>query len=141
MLLSQCDKDMILTIRKWSTEEACKLIFFLLFVTTNAPVQIINNKKYVHKKLIFSFPRYWSHTKTPLIFFLYFYARNIKPAAAMRMSSSSASYSPKLHTMCSPQLSADCGQDGTHSPLNTNRRQLYLKTQFVPHSKHFSSRL
>ena len=27
------------------------------------------------------------------------------------------------------------------SPLNTKRRPLYLKTQFVPHSKHFSSRL
>ena len=26
-------------------------------------------------------------------------------------------------------------------PLNTKRRLLYLKTQFVPHSKHFSSRL
>jgi len=26
-------------------------------------------------------------------------------------------------------------------PLKTNRRPLYLKTQFVPHSKHFSSRL
>ena len=25
--------------------------------------------------------------------------------------------------------------------LNTKRRQLYLKTQFVPRSKHFSSRL
>ena len=25
--------------------------------------------------------------------------------------------------------------------LNTKRRLLYLKTQFVPHSKHFSSRL
>ena len=27
------------------------------------------------------------------------------------------------------------------NPLNTKRRQLYLKTQFVPRSKHFSSRL
>ena len=27
------------------------------------------------------------------------------------------------------------------NPLNTKRRLLYLKTQFVPHSKHFSSRL
>jgi hypothetical protein len=27
------------------------------------------------------------------------------------------------------------------SPLNTKRRLLYLKTQFVPRSKHFSSRL
>jgi len=26
-------------------------------------------------------------------------------------------------------------------PLNTKRRLLYLKTQFVPRSKHFSSRL
>jgi len=26
-------------------------------------------------------------------------------------------------------------------PLNTKRRKLYLKTQFVPHSKHFLSRL
>ena len=27
------------------------------------------------------------------------------------------------------------------NPLNTERRLLYLKTQFVPRSKHFSSRL
>ena len=27
------------------------------------------------------------------------------------------------------------------SPLKTKRRLLYLKTQFVPRSKHFSSRL
>ena len=27
------------------------------------------------------------------------------------------------------------------TPLNTKRRLLYLRTQFVPHSKHFSSRL
>ena len=27
------------------------------------------------------------------------------------------------------------------NPLNTKRRPLYLKTQFVPRSKHFSSRL
>ena len=27
------------------------------------------------------------------------------------------------------------------NPLKTKRRPLYLKTQFVPHSKHFSSRL
>ena len=27
------------------------------------------------------------------------------------------------------------------NPLKTNGRLLYLKTQFVPHSKHFSSRL
>ena len=27
------------------------------------------------------------------------------------------------------------------NPLNTKRRLLYLKTQFVPRSKHFSSRL
>ena len=27
------------------------------------------------------------------------------------------------------------------SPLNTKSRLLYLKTQFVPRSKHFSSRL
>ena len=29
----------------------------------------------------------------------------------------------------------------TINPLNTKRRLLYLKTQFVPRSKHFSSRL
>ena len=27
------------------------------------------------------------------------------------------------------------------NPVNTKRRQVYLKTQFVPRSKHFSSRL
>ena len=27
------------------------------------------------------------------------------------------------------------------NPFNMKRRLLYLKTQFVPHSKHFSSRL
>ena len=30
---------------------------------------------------------------------------------------------------------------GYVNPLNTKRRPLYLKTQFVPHCKHFSSRL
>ena len=30
---------------------------------------------------------------------------------------------------------------GDFNPLNTKRRRLYLKTQFVPRSKHFSSRL
>ena len=30
---------------------------------------------------------------------------------------------------------------GEFNPLNTKRRPLYLKTQFVPRSKHFSSRL
>ena len=30
---------------------------------------------------------------------------------------------------------------GDINPLNTKRRLLYLKTQFVPRSKHFSSRL
>ena len=30
---------------------------------------------------------------------------------------------------------------GNINPLNTKRRLLYLKTQFVPRSKHFSSRL
>ena len=29
----------------------------------------------------------------------------------------------------------------TFNPLKTKRRLLYLKTQFVPRSKHFSSRL
>jgi len=29
----------------------------------------------------------------------------------------------------------------TINPLNTKRRQLYLKTQSVPRCKHFSSRL
>ena len=28
-----------------------------------------------------------------------------------------------------------------HNPLKTKRRLLYLKTQFVPRSKHFSSQL
>jgi hypothetical protein len=32
-------------------------------------------------------------------------------------------------------------QSSNFSPLNTKRRPLYLKTQFVPRSKHFSSRL
>ena len=40
-------------------------------------------------------------------------------------------------------------KDGCHvynilkylNPLRTKRRMLYLKTQFVPHSKHFSSLL
>ena len=34
-----------------------------------------------------------------------------------------------------------CTVTGVFNPLNTKRRQLYLKTQFVPRSKHFSSRL
>ena len=33
------------------------------------------------------------------------------------------------------------GTSATINPLNTKRRLLYLKTQFVPCSKHFSSRL
>ena len=32
-------------------------------------------------------------------------------------------------------------QELSFNPLNTKRRPLYLKTQFVPRSKHFSSRL
>ena len=32
-------------------------------------------------------------------------------------------------------------EDRTFNPLKTKRRLLYLKTQFVPRSKHFSSRL
>ena len=31
--------------------------------------------------------------------------------------------------------------DSVFNPLNMKRRLLYLKTQFVPRSKHFSSRL
>ena len=31
--------------------------------------------------------------------------------------------------------------DGMLNPLKTKRRLLYLKTQSVPHCKHFSSRL
>ena len=33
------------------------------------------------------------------------------------------------------------GQENCFNPLKTKRRLLYLKTQFVPRSKHFSSRL
>ena len=32
-------------------------------------------------------------------------------------------------------------QTANINPLNTKRRPLYLKTKFVPRSKHFSSRL
>ena len=40
-------------------------------------------------------------------------------------------------------ICADYAQSWVSSinPLNTKRRPLYLKTQFVPRSKHFSSRL
>ena len=34
-----------------------------------------------------------------------------------------------------------CVSKFNFNPLNTKRRLLYLKTQFVPRSKHFSSRL
>ena len=42
--------------------------------------------------------------------------------------------------------SSDCGTSGIDQfiyfiPLKTNGRPLYLKTQSVPRSKHFSSRL
>ena len=37
----------------------------------------------------------------------------------------------KANTLCTTSF----------NPLNTKRRLLYLKTQFVPRSKHFSSRL
>ena len=43
-----------------------------------------------------------------------------------------------------PRISSPSAQADKHShinPLNTKRRPLYLKTQFVPRSKHFSSRL
>ena len=32
-----------------------------------------------------------------------------------------------------------CAREGSINPLNTKRRLLYLKTQFVPRSKHFIS--
>ena len=35
----------------------------------------------------------------------------------------------------------DLSVGGKINPLKTKRRLLYLKTQFVPRSKHFSSRL
>ena len=41
-------------------------------------------------------------------------------------------------------IQSSCGMPITHvrfNPLNTKRRLLYSKTQFVPRSKHFSSRL
>ena len=38
-------------------------------------------------------------------------------------------------------LSYPCRKSRNINPLNTKRRLLYLKTQFVPRSKHFSSRL
>ena len=38
-------------------------------------------------------------------------------------------------------VSNQTGVSGSFIPLNTKRRLLYLKTQFVPRSKHFSSRL
>ena len=38
------------------------------------------------------------------------------------------------------KISGNCSSSTTN-PLNTKRRLLYLKTQFVPHSKHFLSRL
>ena len=37
--------------------------------------------------------------------------------------------------------SADVEVQNFFNPLKTKRRLLYLKTQFVPRSKHFSSRL
>jgi len=36
---------------------------------------------------------------------------------------------------------ATCFLDMSLNPLTTKRRQLYLKTQSVPRSKHFSPRL
>ena len=42
-------------------------------------------------------------------------------------------------TVCS--ISRFLAVCGTFNPLNTKRRMVYLKIQFVPHSKHFSSRL
>jgi hypothetical protein len=40
-----------------------------------------------------------------------------------------------IHQKVTKQFSSEI------SPLNTKSRQLYLKTQLVPRSKHFSSRL
>ena len=39
------------------------------------------------------------------------------------------------------KFSVGVSTEGTVKPLKTKRRLLYLKTQFVPRSKHFSSRL
>ena len=45
--------------------------------------------------------------------------------------------------MCTAFKAVRCASKLAHSinPLNTKRRLLYLKSQFVPRSKHFSSRL
>jgi hypothetical protein len=56
-----------------------------------------------------SFIQFFSHPKTPL-FKNIIDARNVKPAAAMRVSSSS--FTLKRHMMyCSLQRSAECGKD------------------------------
>ena len=44
------------------------------------------------------------------------------------------------HLIANPAF-LGCGDVFIFNPLNTKRRLLYLKTQFVPRSKHFSSRL
>ena len=53
---------------------------------------------------------------------------------------SSLSISRHLYSDCT-LLVPQCVSCSHINPLNTKRRLLYLKTQFVPRSKHFSSRL
>ena len=48
-------------------------------------------------------------------------------------------HKPEYHNM--NMTLKDQSSNSFFNPLNTKRRLLYLKTQFVPRSKHFSSRL
>jgi len=80
---------MDLTAWKWRMEETWTYFFFVYLILASP--------------------------KNASCLFCIFYARSIKPAAAMLMSSSFFFYFPWSNTWCitSLQLSADCGQDRT----------------------------
>jgi len=80
--------------RKWSKKQTWKLIFFL-------------------------FSMFASPKNASCFFYIYFCARNIKPAAAMPMSSSLMLLDAPDDVFISPQLSTVFGQDKTlKHPVN-----------------------
>lgn len=87
---AQCAADVDLTYRKWRTDETCELIFFVLAVSASP-----KNSSFFSSLDILD-------------------ARNVKPAAAIRMPTYYSSLSLKRHVMDSH----DCSR-----PLNVNRTE------------------
>jgi hypothetical protein len=80
----------------------------------------------------------WSpHEYYTEIAHLYLVSTNIYPARCISEVFKYKKVSILQHGICEVII----GMTFDINPLNTKRRLLYLKTQFVPRSKHFSSRL